>query len=90
MTVRTIVRQQYQRLIDSATSCAGLRTLSKGWMRTVRKRLIPLTQVTSTTGLTSYWTAADGQETPWFRMDRRPCNCASGATASPLGRGDGG
>ena len=39
MTVRTIVRQQYQRLIDSATSCAGLRTLSKGWMRTVRKAL---------------------------------------------------
>ena len=39
MTVRTIVRQQYQRLIDSATSCADLRTLPKGWMRTVRKAL---------------------------------------------------
>jgi hypothetical protein len=31
-------------------------------------RLIPLTQVNSTTGLTSDWAAADGQETPWFRM----------------------
>jgi hypothetical protein len=30
-------------------------------------RLIPLTQVTSTTGLTSDWAAADGEETPWFR-----------------------
>ena len=39
MTIRTIVRQQYQRLIDSATSCAGLRTLPEGWMRTVRKAL---------------------------------------------------
>src|SRR5271156_6188356 len=35
------------------------------------------------------WAAADGQETPWLRMDRRPCNCASVATASPLGRADG-
>src|SRR5271167_5234209 len=35
------------------------------------------------------WAAADGQETPWLRMDRRPCNCASLATASPLGRADG-
>ena len=35
------------------------------------------------------WAAADGQETPWLRMDQRPCNCASVATASPLGRADG-
>src|SRR5271157_5392842 len=39
MTVKTIARQQYQRIVDSATNCAGLRTPSEGWMRTVRKAL---------------------------------------------------
>ena len=39
MTVKTIARQQYQRLVDSAASCAGLRTPSEGWLRTVRKAL---------------------------------------------------
>ena len=39
MTVKTVVRQQYQRLVDSASSCAGLRTPPEGWLRTVRKAL---------------------------------------------------
>jgi predicted DNA-binding mobile mystery protein A len=39
MSVKTIVQQQYQRIVDAAASHAGLRTPSEGWMRTVRKAL---------------------------------------------------
>jgi CHASE3 domain sensor protein len=56
----------------------------------LRERLIPLTQVNSTTSLTGDWPPLTAKKTPWFRMDRRPYNCASVATASPLGRADGG
>src|SRR5271155_1176603 len=39
MTVKTIVRQQCQRIVDSTTNCAGLRTPPEGWLQTVRKAL---------------------------------------------------
>src|SRR5437667_9934834 len=39
MTVKTIARQQYQRIVDSVTNCAGLRRPPEGWLRTVRKAL---------------------------------------------------
>jgi predicted DNA-binding mobile mystery protein A len=39
MSVKTIVQQQYQRIVDAAASNAGLRTPSEGWMRTARKAL---------------------------------------------------
>jgi predicted DNA-binding mobile mystery protein A len=34
MSVKTIVQQQYQRIVDAAASHAGLRTPSEGWMLT--------------------------------------------------------
>jgi predicted DNA-binding mobile mystery protein A len=39
MSVKNIVQQQYQRIVDAAASHEGLRTPSEGWMRTVRKAL---------------------------------------------------
>ncbi|HEY8007536.1 MAG TPA: mobile mystery protein A [Methylocella sp.] len=39
MTVKTVVQQQYQRLVDGAASFANLRTPPEGWLRTVRKAL---------------------------------------------------
>jgi len=39
MSVKTVVRLQYQRLADSAASHSGLRTPPEGWLRTVRKAL---------------------------------------------------
>jgi predicted DNA-binding mobile mystery protein A len=39
MSVRDIVQQQYQRLVDSAASRSGLQTPPEGWLRTVRKAL---------------------------------------------------
>lgn len=39
MSVKTVVQQQYQRLVDSAASHSGLRTPPEGWVRTVRKAL---------------------------------------------------
>src|ERR1700716_2933021 len=39
MSVKTVVQQQYQRIVDSAASCASLQTPPEGWLRTVRKAL---------------------------------------------------
>jgi len=39
MSVKTVVRLQYQRLADSAASHSSLRTPPEGWLRTVRKAL---------------------------------------------------
>ena len=39
MSVKTIVHQQYQHLVDSAAVHSGLRTPPEGWLRTVRKAL---------------------------------------------------
>ena len=39
MSIKTVVQQQYQRLVDSAASHSGLRTPPEGWLRTVRKAL---------------------------------------------------
>jgi len=39
MSVRNVVQQQYQRLVDGAASHSGLRTPPEGWLRTVRKAL---------------------------------------------------
>ena len=39
MTVKTIVRKQYQRLVDGAASHATLQRPPEGWLRTVRKAL---------------------------------------------------
>ena len=39
MTVKAVVQQQYQRLVDSAASHSGLRPPPEGWLRTVRKAL---------------------------------------------------
>ena len=39
MSVKTIVHQQYQRLVDGAAVHSGLRTPPEGWLRTVRKAL---------------------------------------------------
>jgi predicted DNA-binding mobile mystery protein A len=39
MSVKAIVRQQYQRIVDAAPSHAGLATPPEGWLRTVRKAL---------------------------------------------------
>ena len=39
MSVKTIVRQQYQRIANAAARHADLRAPSEGWMRTVRKAL---------------------------------------------------
>jgi len=39
MGVKTIVRQQYQRIVDNAASHAGLQTPLEGWLRTVRNAL---------------------------------------------------
>jgi predicted DNA-binding mobile mystery protein A len=39
MTLKPIVRSQYQRLVDSAARHAALQTPPEGWLRTVRKAL---------------------------------------------------
>jgi predicted DNA-binding mobile mystery protein A len=39
VSVKNVVQQQYQRLVDSATSHSDLRTPREGWLRTVRKAL---------------------------------------------------
>jgi predicted DNA-binding mobile mystery protein A len=39
MSVKAIVRQQYQRIVDGAVSHATLQPPSEGWLRTVRKAL---------------------------------------------------
>jgi predicted DNA-binding mobile mystery protein A len=39
MSVKTVVQQQYQRIVDSAASHAALQTPPEGWLRTVRKAL---------------------------------------------------
>jgi predicted DNA-binding mobile mystery protein A len=39
MSVKTVVQQQYQRLVDSAADNSGLRPPPEGWLRTVRKAL---------------------------------------------------
>jgi predicted DNA-binding mobile mystery protein A len=39
MSVKTVVQQQYQRIVDAATHQASLRTPPEGWLRTVRKAL---------------------------------------------------
>lgn len=39
MSVKTIVHQQYQHLVDRAAVHSGLRTPPEGWLRTVRKAL---------------------------------------------------
>jgi predicted DNA-binding mobile mystery protein A len=40
MNIRTVVRQQYRNIVDSAaTSVASLRIPPEGWLRTVRKAL---------------------------------------------------
>jgi predicted DNA-binding mobile mystery protein A len=39
MSVKTTVQQQYQRIVDAATSHPGPRTPPEGWLRTVRKAL---------------------------------------------------
>jgi predicted DNA-binding mobile mystery protein A len=40
MSVKTIVRQQYQNVVDAAAvSLAGLKTPPEGWLRTVRNAL---------------------------------------------------
>jgi predicted DNA-binding mobile mystery protein A len=39
MIVKAVVRQQYQRLVDSAARFRGLQRPPEGWQRTVRKAL---------------------------------------------------
>jgi predicted DNA-binding mobile mystery protein A len=39
MAVKTIVRKQYQRIVDNAAKHATLQTPPEGWLRTVRKAL---------------------------------------------------
>jgi predicted DNA-binding mobile mystery protein A len=39
MSVKTIARQQYQRIVDNAASNAALQTPPEGWLRTVRNAL---------------------------------------------------
>jgi len=39
MSVKTIARQQYQRIVDAASNFSGLQTPPEGWLRTVRKSL---------------------------------------------------
>jgi predicted DNA-binding mobile mystery protein A len=39
MTVKAIVQQQYQRIVNGAASHAGLQTPPEGWLRTARKAL---------------------------------------------------
>ena len=39
MSVKTIARQQYQRIVDNAASHAALQTPPEGWLRTVRNAL---------------------------------------------------
>jgi predicted DNA-binding mobile mystery protein A len=39
MSVKTVVQQQYQRIVDSAASFSALQTPPEGWLRTVRKAL---------------------------------------------------
>jgi predicted DNA-binding mobile mystery protein A len=39
MSVKTVVQQQYQRIVDSAVSHTALQTPPEGWLRTVRKAL---------------------------------------------------
>lgn len=39
MSVKTIVQQQYQRLVDGAADHSALRTPPEGWLRTARKAL---------------------------------------------------
>ena len=39
MSVKSIVRQQYKRIVDDAASHTDLKTPSEGWLRTVRKAL---------------------------------------------------
>jgi predicted DNA-binding mobile mystery protein A len=39
MSVKAIVQQQYQRIVDSAASDAVLQTPPEGWLRTVRNAL---------------------------------------------------
>src|ERR1700722_17924100 len=39
MSVKTIARQQYQRIVDNAVSNAALQTPPEGWLRTVRNAL---------------------------------------------------
>jgi predicted DNA-binding mobile mystery protein A len=39
MSVKTIALQQYQRIVDGATSYVGVQTPPEGWLRTVRKAL---------------------------------------------------
>jgi predicted DNA-binding mobile mystery protein A len=39
MVVKNVVRKQYQRLVDMASSHAFARTPPEGWLRTVRKAL---------------------------------------------------
>jgi predicted DNA-binding mobile mystery protein A len=39
MSVKTIARQQYQRIVDAASNSSGMQTPPEGWLRTVRKSL---------------------------------------------------
>lgn len=39
MTIKSVVRQQYQNLVDAAAEYSGMRTPPEGWLRTVRKAL---------------------------------------------------
>lgn len=39
MSVKTVVQQQYQRIVDGAAGHAALQTPPEGWLRTVRKAL---------------------------------------------------
>jgi predicted DNA-binding mobile mystery protein A len=39
MTIKSVVRQQYQKLVDAAAEYSGMRTPPEGWLRTVRKAL---------------------------------------------------
>jgi predicted DNA-binding mobile mystery protein A len=39
MSVKKTVRQQYQRIVDKAASCATLQIPPEGWLRTVRNAL---------------------------------------------------
>jgi predicted DNA-binding mobile mystery protein A len=39
MSVKTIARQQYQRIVDNVASNAALQTPPEGWLRTVRNAL---------------------------------------------------
>jgi predicted DNA-binding mobile mystery protein A len=39
MSVKTVARHQYQRIVDGASGLRGLQTPPEGWLRTVRKSL---------------------------------------------------